>query len=84
MPGDEFNPPVSFKNEREALASRDFKKFLPYILPQMAFGDEGSDPIEVIKDTPTYRDINIVIPRPVNLKRRYRAYKSLDTELVAL
>ena len=40
MPGDEFIPPVSFKNEREALASRDFKKFLPYILPQMALGDE--------------------------------------------
>ena len=82
MPGDEFNPPVSFKNEREALASRDLKKFLPYILPQMAFGNGEGDPIEVIKDTPTYRDINIVIPPPINLKRRYRAYKPLDIEQV--
>jgi hypothetical protein len=83
MPSDEFNLPVSFKNEREALASRDFKKFFPYILPQMAFGGVEGDPIEIIKDTPTYRDINIVIPPPINLKRRYRAYKPLDTGEVA-
>ena len=83
MPGDEFNPPVSFKNERKALASRDLKKFFPYIMPQTALGDGEGDPIEVIKDTPTYRDINIVIPPSINLKRRYRAYKPLDIELVA-
>ena len=50
MPGDEFNPPVSFKNEREALASRDFKKFLPYILPKMALGDEEKDPITALAE----------------------------------
>ncbi len=84
MPGDEFNPPVSFKNEREALASRDFKKFFPYILPRLAFGNEEGNPIEVIKDTPTYRDINVVIPPPVNFKRRYRAYKPLGLEQAPL